>query len=71
MNTEPMELIADLQIRITHQEAAIEELTRERVNMEKRLRELEHQLRTVQDTLRALSPMLMAKAEDEPPPPHY
>lgn len=63
--------ITDLEIRITHQEAAMEEMNGvllEQHQLIQQLRnELTHQKRQLQD----MSSNNIADAADETPPPHY
>jgi uncharacterized coiled-coil protein SlyX len=63
--------IEDLQSRVTHQEASIEELTRAQVVQESRLRELERQLEQFRILLRAVYEQSGEPPVEDTPPPHY
>ena len=65
------ENMVDLQIRITHQEAAIEELTGNYLTLEKRMLAMEKQLLEIKSLLKEMVPSLLASAAEETPPPHY
>ena len=63
--------LEDLEVRIAHQEAAIEELTRTAVTQESVVRALRQELETLRRQM--LSPSTHAVGEDSgnEPPPHY
>ena len=63
--------IDNLEIRITHQESAIEELTDTTLKQEQVIRLLHEELKALKAQLLTLSRQEMVKPEDEPPPPHY
>lgn len=63
--------IEDLQSRVTHQEASIEELTKAQVVQEARLRELERQLEQFRILLRAVYEQSGEPPVEDTPPPHY
>ena len=63
--------MVDLQIRVTHQEAAIEALTQNSLALEKQLLRLEKQLLDIQSILKEAMPSLLAPQAEETPPPHY
>lgn len=65
------ERITDLEIRIAHQEAAIDELTRTLLAQERLLKGLAGEVDRLRRVVRELSPPLVGAAADEPPPPHY
>ncbi len=60
-----------LEMRLAHQEAAIEELTRTLLGQEKRVREQAEMLDRLQQQVRSLAASPLAPPEDETPPPHY
>ncbi|MFA7388092.1 MAG: SlyX family protein [Thiohalobacteraceae bacterium] len=60
-----------LEIRSTHQEAALEELTRTLLEQERQVRELIDALRRLEAQVRAATPAPLATREEEGPPPHY
>ncbi|HHI77448.1 MAG TPA: SlyX family protein [Gammaproteobacteria bacterium] len=63
------ELIA-LQERIAHQEAAIDELTRQSLQQEERVRALLRRVEQLEGQLRELAEQVGPQVEDAPPP-HY
>ena len=66
------EQLEDLQIRLTHQDLAIEALNQTVANQERRIAELVAELERVRQLLAELKPSpLGADAAQEPPPPHY
>ena len=62
-------LITDLEVRITHQDASIEELTRVLLEQEKIIKNMQHELDTFRQQLKEFS--LIAPISEETPPPHY
>jgi len=68
------ELIArmeSLEIRLMHQEAAIEELTRTLLQQEQVFSSQVAAMERIESMMRALSSSHTAPPGDEPPPPHY
>ena len=63
--------IETLEIRSTHQEAALEELTRTLLEQERQVRELIDALRRLEAQMRAATPAPLVTREEEGPPPHY
>ena len=61
------ELIA-LQERIAHQEAAIDELTRQSLQQEERVRALLRRVEQLEGQLRELAEQVGPQVEDAPPP---
>jgi len=61
--------ITDLEIRITHQESAIDELTRTVLKQEETIRKLQLELEHVRAQVKEVS--IIAHASEETPPPHY
>lgn len=61
----------DLEIRLTHQELAIEQLTLSNLTLEKRLERVQGELDYLKSLMRELSPSAVAAQADETPPPHY
>lgn len=61
--------ITDLEIRITHQDASIEELTRTVLEQEKLIRKLQQEMKTIRNHLKEFSHI--AHSSEETPPPHY
>ena len=66
------EQIDDLQVRIAHQEMAIEALNDTVARQDRVIAVLQEELAGVQRALRELRPSpLGSDSADEPPPPHY
>ena len=63
--------ITDLEIRITHQEAALEEMNGVLLTQHKLIESLRADLKTLQRQLRDIGSSNIADASQEPPPPHY
>ena len=66
------EHMEDLQIRLTHQDLAIEALNQTVAKQDRRIAELGEELARVRQILAELKPSpLGADSAQEPPPPHY
>lgn len=65
------ERIETLEIRLSHQEATIDELTRTLLSQEQVLRRQGQAVERLQAQLRALASEPLSAPEDETPPPHY
>jgi SlyX protein len=66
------EQLEDLQIRLTHQDLAIEALNQTVAKQDRRIAELGEELERVRQILAELRPSpLGADSAQEPPPPHY
>ncbi|MBW2474367.1 MAG: SlyX family protein [Deltaproteobacteria bacterium] len=64
--------LEDLQIRLTHQEMAIEALNRAVTQQDGLIAQLRADLAQVRQMLHALQPSPLGDATtEEPPPPHY
>ncbi|KPK12439.1 MAG: hypothetical protein AMJ68_02045 [Acidithiobacillales bacterium SG8_45] len=63
--------VTDLEIRLTHQEAAIDSLTRSNLEQQKLIEQLQHELDRLRAILQEVSSGPAGSASDEPPPPHY
>ena len=63
--------IEDLEIRITHQEGSIEELTDTTLKQAQVIKLMREELQTLREQLISFARQDMTKSEDEPPPPHY
>ena len=63
--------ITDLEIRLTHQEAAIEEMNGVLLEQHKLIELLKTELVTLQRQLRDIGSSSVADVFQEPPPPHY
>ena len=61
--------ITDLEIRISHQESSIDELTRTVLLQEDHIRKLQHEIDTIRNQVKEVS--IIAHASEEIPPPHY
>lgn len=67
--TDPIE---DLQIRLAHQELAIEALNDTVARQDRRLLDLQAEIRSLHERLQALKPSPLGEdSMAEPPPPHY
>ncbi len=71
MTDEIQNQMVDLQIRLMHQEAAIETLTQNYLALEKQFLTLEKQLQDIKSILQEAMPSLVASQAEETPPPHY
>jgi uncharacterized coiled-coil protein SlyX len=65
--------IESLETRLTHQETALEELTRALLTQDQLIREQAESIKRITSQLRALAPSPLAFQEEETPPPtpHY
>ena len=61
----------DLEVRIAHQEASIDELTRTVLDLEKQQALMTQEILNLREALKQLSPSLVAPQPEETPPPHY
>jgi uncharacterized coiled-coil protein SlyX len=65
-----MDAITKLEERITHQELAIEELTKSHVNQEKLIRKMNNDIKSLMSLVKEALPSQNAPESDEIPP-HY
>lgn len=63
--------LTDLEIRLTHQEAALEELTHTVLEQDRLIVDLRGELEYLKGLLKDLAPSAVAPASEETPPPHY
>jgi SlyX protein len=63
--------LEDLEIRIAHQELALDELTRTTLAQQQRISEQAVQIDYLMSLLKELSPSAVASRAEETPPPHY
>lgn len=63
--------IADLEVRLSYQEAAIDELTRTNLTQQQIIEDLRAELELLKSLLQELAPAAVAPAAEETPPPHY
>lgn len=61
----------DLEVRLSHHEVAIEQLTRQLLDREKELRLVTERLATLEAQFRASARPDLATTLEETPPPHY
>ena len=61
--------ITDLEIRISHQQAAIDELTETTLQQEKLIESLQQEIKRIREQLSEFSNI--AHISEETPPPHY
>ncbi len=65
------ERLDDLEVRLMHQEAAIEELSIASHKQQNQLDDIKSELQQIRAILRQLVPSEIESSIDEPPPPHY
>lgn len=65
------ERVTDLEVRLTHQDASIEELTRVILAQEKVIKQLREELSQIKRNLKDISDPLVRPEAEETPPPHY
>ncbi len=70
-NNELSTRLESLEIRLMHQEAAIEELTQTLLRQEQLVSSQVTAIERIESMMRALSSSSSAPPGDEPPPPHY
>lgn len=70
-NSELLARIEALEIRLAHQDAAVDELTRAVLDKERQLRDLAESLQRLERQLRVALPSPVASRDEETPPPHY
>ncbi|NOX76393.1 MAG: SlyX family protein [Gammaproteobacteria bacterium] len=63
--------LTDLEIRLTHQEAALEEMSDVLLKQHHMMESLQRNLAALQVQLRDTNPQGVADPSQEPPPPHY
>lgn len=63
--------ITDLEIRFTHQEASLDELTKTVVEQQKMIENLGKEIEQIKLILRDISASNIASPSEETPPPHY
>ena len=63
--------VAELEIRLTHQEAAIEELNNVLVEQQRTIDRLTQHVEFLQQRIHELRPSNLAPPSEETPPPHY
>ena len=63
--------ITDLEVRLTHQEAALDELTRAVLGQAQQIASLRRDLEQLTEILRQLAPAAAGPESAETPPPHY
>ena len=68
---ETRDAVADLQSRLTHQQAEIDELTRQSLVQQRQIDELILHVQRIQAQLRELADSAGQTEIVDPPPPHY
>lgn len=63
--------ITDLEIRLTHQDAAMEELTRVVLTQERELKRINNEIEQLKVMVKELASSNVALPSEEAPPPHY
>jgi SlyX protein len=69
--TTDAERIAELEIRLAHQEATVDELSSVVAGYSKLLDQLREHLRRMTDRISEVEEAVPGKPQDDPPPPHY
>ena len=65
------EQLIDIETKIAHQEHTVAELNDALANQQTQIAQLELQVRTLTDRIRALAAAGPGTADDDAPPPHY
>ena len=65
------ERLTDLEIRLTHHEAAISEINEVLLKQQALLESMRNDLTTLQRQIREITPSQIATLSEESPPPHY
>jgi SlyX protein len=65
------ERIAELEITLAHQDAALEELNQTVIRQQGIIDALQLEMNRLKDRVRALAPSHIASEAEETPPPHY
>jgi len=60
-----------VEIRLAHQEAALDEMTRALLEQERLIREQAETIKRLEVQLRASAASMIASRDEETPPPHY
>lgn len=63
--------LEDLEIRIAHQEVAIEELTQTNLSQQQQIEVLRVQIDYLKSLIKELTPSAVGPRSEETPPPHY
>ncbi|MEE8388624.1 MAG: SlyX family protein [Acidiferrobacterales bacterium] len=63
--------ITDLEIRLTHQESSLDNLTKASVRQERAFEEILAQLEQIKSVLHQMGEPVATAPGDDPPPPHY
>ena len=66
-----LERVTDLEIRLTHQEAAIDELTQTALRQQGLLERIVDELDQIKAVIKEMSPRVTVPLSEETPPPHY
>lgn len=65
------ERLIDIETQIAHQEHSVAELNDALANQQTQIAQLELQVRTLTDRLRAIADAAPGGVDDDAPPPHY
>ena len=65
------EQLIDIEMKIAHQEHTVAELNDALTRQQAQIANLELQVRTLTDRIRAISEAVPGGGEDDAPPPHY
>lgn len=70
-DTELQARLETVEIRLAHQEAALDEMTRVLLEQERLIREQAETIKRLELQLRATASSMIASRDEETPPPHY
>ena len=72
MNKEQLEQrITEIEIRLSHQEAILDELTSNSLRQQKLLERIANELDYIKNVLKEAAPSAVCSQDEETPPPHY
>ena len=72
MNKEQLEQrVTELEIRLSHQEVILDELTNNSLRQQKLLERMANELDYIKKILKEAAPSAVCSPDEETPPPHY
>lgn len=72
MNNEVLEeRITELEIRLSHQEVILDELTQNALRQQQILERMANELDYIKEILKEAAPSAVCSPDEETPPPHY
>ena len=63
--------VTELEIRLSHQEAILDELTSNSLRQQKLLDRMANELDYIKNLLKEAAPSVVCSPDEETPPPHY